>query len=250
MWKIQHNMLHHAYTNIDGADEDIEGPSFLRFSPYQERKKIHRWQHLYAWFFYALMTFFWVTGKDFLQLNRFRRTGLITEKKYRKVVVDLIFWKIFYYAYILVVPLFLVQASPWVTISGFLLMHGIGGFILSIIFQPAHVIPAAEFSKLEPGKRIDEHWMVHQLKTTADFAPRNKIFSWLVGGLNFQVEHHLFPNVCHVHYHNLAKIVKETTRQFNLPYNSYNTFISALVNHARMLRNLGQGKMSAVKVRS
>lgn len=239
-WKIQHNVLHHSYTNIEDADEDIHGPIFLRFSPHQKRLKIHRFQYLYAWFFYGLMTIFWVTGKDFAQMIRYKKMGLTKAfGSFNKLFTELVLWKVFYYIYVLVIPILILPVSPWLIVAGFFVMHFVAGLIMSCIFQPAHVVPDAEYPLPDDKNLVDNNWAVHQLLTTMNFAPNSPAFSWYVGGLNYQIEHHLFPNVCHVHYKKLSAIVKETAKEYGLPYHSQDSFGKAVWQHAKMLYLLG-----------
>ena len=120
-------------------------------------------------------------------------------------------------------------------------MHFVAGFILAIVFQPAHVIPSSEFPLPDQSGNMDNNWAVHQLLTTANFAPKNKLLSWYVGGLNFQIEHHLFPNICHVHYKKLSEIVKKTAEEFNVPYHVQPTFRSAILEHGKLLKDFGPG---------
>jgi linoleoyl-CoA desaturase len=241
-WQMQHNILHHSYTNIDGLDEDITRTKIMRFSPHQERRKAHRFQHIYAWFLYSLMTLEWVVWKDFPQLIRYHRMGLtkIQTKTFRRLLAELIISKVIYFGYIVVIPLLFMNISWWQFIIFFLSMHLLAGFILAVIFQPAHVVPSSEYPVPSEEGQIENAWAVHQLLTTSDFAPRSKVFSWLVGGLNFQVEHHLFPNICHVHYRAIAKIVAATTQELGLPYHVQSTYLRAIWNHGSMLRRLGK----------
>jgi linoleoyl-CoA desaturase len=240
-WRLQHNVLHHTYTNIHGSDEDIEGPPFLRFSPHKQRKNIHRFQHYYAWFFYGLLTISWATTKDFIQLKRFKDMDFSQiPKKYTKIVWGLIAGKSFYFLYLLALPMIFSPVSVWLTLLGFMSMHFIAGIILSSIFQSAHIMPESEFPAPTEEGKMENGFAVHQILNTSNFAPKNPILSWYVGGLNFQVEHHLFPDICHVHYNKLSKIVKETTAQFGLPYYSHPTFTGALFQHFKMLKQLGK----------
>lgn len=244
VWKIQHNVLHHTYTNIDNADDDIHTPSILRFSPHQKRKWIHRFQHIYVWFFYGISMFSWVTIKDFAQLFRYKKRGLIQEKsKFRKELVQITVWKLFYYSYILVLPILLLPVSPWFILFCFFSMLFVTGILLSIIFQTAHVMPSSDYPLPNKDGLIENNWAVHQLATTTNFAPKNKVFSWLIGGLNYQVEHHLFSNICHVHYRDISRIVAETAKEYKVPYNLQRSFASAVKNHVKMLRQLGRMDM-------
>ena len=239
-WKLQHNVLHHTYTNISGMDEDLDSDPLMRFSPNQKRKKFHRFQHIYAWFLYGLMTISWILDKDFLQLFRYKRKGLLSLQKinFGKALTFLIFSKLFYYGYVLVLPL-IFSSSWWTALVGFFIMHFIAGFVLAIVFQCAHVVEHADYPKPMDSGNMEHNWFAHQLHTTANFGSRSRFFSWFVGGLNFQVEHHLFPNICHVHYRKLSPIVKKTAEEYGLPYHSFATFFEALSCHTRQLKKLG-----------
>lgn len=242
-WHLQHNNLHHTFTNIEGHDEDIAPLGFLRFSPHAEYRKIHKFQFIYAWFFYGLMTLMWATTKDFNQLSRYNKMGLLKTHNttYRKEFLRLMMYKIFYWTFTIIIPIIFVNLVWWKVLLGFAIMHFTCGLILALIFQPAHVVEMTEFpTPNEETHQMQDDWASHQMKTTANFAPNARILSWFVGGLNYQVEHHLFPNICHVHYKNIAPIIKETAKEFNLPYHSKKTFLGAVISHAKLLYQLGQ----------
>ena len=241
MWRIQHNVLHHTYTNVTGMDEDIDPGKVMRFSPHEKRYNMHKYQHIYAWFLYGLMTIMWITVKDFKQLYRYKKMGLTQTQSssFNKLLAITIISKLAYYGVFLVLPLIFSPVAWYITLLGFFLMHYVAGFILGCIFQPAHVVPSADYPMPDESGNIKADWAVSQLINTANFAPKSSFFSWYVGGLNFQIEHHLFPNICHVHYKKISKIVKSTAEEFNLPYNSEKTFAKALKVHAQMLYKLG-----------
>lgn len=244
-WKIQHNQLHHTYTNITGLDEDIDSIKLLRFSPRQPRYWYHRYQYIYAWFFYMLMTLFWMTFKDYLQVISYREHNLLAKHNvsYRQALFRVTLYKVFYYAYILVLPMFF-SGMPWYfVLLGFLLMHFISGLFLSCIFQPAHVVEASDFAlpvEIDGKRHMEESWAVHEVENTTNFAPRNRFLTWFIGGLNFQIEHHLFTGICHVHYPKLAPIVQSVAKSFGVPYHMEPTFREALIGHLRMLKRLGR----------
>lgn len=241
-WRQQHNKMHHGFTNIDGHDEDIAPVGILRFSPHKPLYKIHKIQHWYAWFFYGLMTFSWVTFKDFKQLAGYQKenVSLDTKKKYSQLYTDLIIAKAIYYAAFLALPI-IILSTPWyLTLVGFLAMHFVAGFILGIVFQSAHVVPTSDYPLPNEDGSMDNNWAIHQLHTTSDYSPRSKLLSWYVGGLNFQVEHHLFPNISHVHYKKLSPMVAQAAKKYNLPYNVESTFWTALRRHGKMLKMLGR----------
>jgi linoleoyl-CoA desaturase len=241
-WKVQHNVLHHTYTNVHDVDEDISPRGIIRMAPESKWKPIHKFQHYYAWFFYGFMTLVWVTTKDFTRLVKYQREGLL--KKQRTTATKewsiLIITKIIYYIYIVAIPMLLLDVTFGQVVIGFLVMHYIGGFILAIIFQPAHVVEGTDYPVPDEDGNLENSWAIHQLRTTTNFGHRAKFFSWYVGGLNYQVEHHLFPNICHVHYRKIAKIVEQTAREFGVPYKSKETFIQAIVAHAKQLKILSE----------
>lgn len=241
-WKVQHNVLHHTYTNVHDADEDISPRGILRMGPESDWKPMHRFQHWYAWIFYGLLTFVWIIFKDFGRLVKYQREGLVKKQKasLAQEWAVLLLTKIIYFGYILVLPTLLTRLTFWQVFLGFFVMHYIAGFILAIIFQPAHVIEGTSYPVPDENGNLENNWAIHQMHTTTNFGHREKLFSWYVGGLNYQVEHHLFPNICHVHYRKLAPIVKKTAEEFGVPYKSQDTFIQALGAHTRLLKELGK----------
>jgi linoleoyl-CoA desaturase len=247
-WRIQHNVLHHTYTNIAGLDEDIEGIKYLRLSPRQPWYPVHRYQHVYAWFLYMMMTLFWMTLKDYLAVFRYKQHDLLTKQKVSlgQAIFRISLFKFFYYSYIIVLPI-LFSGMPWyLLVSGFLFMHLTSGLFLSSVFQPSHIMEASSFSlpvQTDGKRQMEDSWAIHEVANTTDFAPNSRLLSWFIGGLNFQIEHHLFTDICHVHYKKIAPIVRETAAEFRIPYHVQPSFIKALKEHAKMLKILGRNKM-------
>jgi len=242
-WRIQHNVLHHSFTNIEEHDEDFDTP-VLRCSPNQERKGFHRFQAFYAPLVYGLMTIYWLLSKDFEQLVRYNKMGLLAGQQLtlKKAMGQLIFNKLWYIGLVLVLPILFVDLPWWQVLLGFLLMQYISGVILALVFQPAHVIEETSFYEVDDTGSVENSWAIHQLRTTANFANSNRPLSWYVGGLNYQIEHHLFPNICHVHYRKLAPIVKSTAKEYGIPYYEHKTFYKALKSHFTHLHRMGSGR--------
>ena len=238
-WKIQHNRLHHTFTNVHDMDPDISPLPILRFSPKAPHFKFHRFQHLYAWLLYGLLSFSWATIKEFTQLSKFKKDGFIKPEEYGWLMAEMLLWKVVYYAYLLVVPMLFLEISFGFWFVCFFSMHFVAGLILSTIFQTAHVMPDCEYPEANEEGTIENNWAIHQLQTTTNYHS-NRLFSWYVGGLNFQVEHHLFPSICHVHYRALSKIVKKKAKEHNLPYYTQNSYLSGVWAHGKMLHKLGQ----------
>lgn len=243
-WKIQHNVLHHTYTNIYGLDEDIENGNLFRLSPFSEVKWYHKYQHVYAWFLYSFSTLSWVTSKDFIQLARIKKRGLNTKNdNLTKEFFIMTFTKFIYFGYIFAIPLIFTSYSFWAILLGFAFSHLVAGIVLGVTFQLAHVVEKTQHLDKEEHTEIDRSWSVHEMYTTADFAEKSKFLNWYLGGLNFQIVHHLFPSVCHVHYKKLSDIVKQTAIEFDLPYNEYKTMGNAIQSHYRILKRFGKAKM-------
>ncbi len=239
LWKNKHNIIHHTFTNIEGHDQDIAMEPVLRSNVLQKNLWFHKYQHLYCFVAYGLSSILWVFMLDFIKyfsgkVGNIKITGM-TNKDH------VIFWatKIFYVSAYLILP-----ASIWGwgnTIIGFMVYHFLLGTTLSIVFQLAHVVENTEFTdKHFESNKIDEEWAIHQLKTTANFATRSKFVSWYTGGLNFQVEHHLFPKISHVHYPALNKIVKQVCEEMNVRYNEFPSFGKAVQSHLSHLKATGE----------
>lgn len=248
-WKMQHNFLHHTYTNIYELDEDIDDKPILRLSPHGKLLKIHRYQHIYATFLYTLATVLWANKKDFGQLRRYNKAGITEKMGYNKTrtAIAMIISKIFYYGYIGAIPLMVLDITFGQWLVGFLTMHAVLGVLITSVFQLAHVVEGPTHHEPTLSGKMDNTWAIHQLETTANFARKSKFIGWFVGGLNFQVEHHLFPTICHVHYENLSEIVKKTAHEFNLPYHDQKTFMSAFRSHLRVLKAFGRNEPIAAQ---
>jgi linoleoyl-CoA desaturase len=241
-WRYQHNTLHHGFTNIEGHDEDISPAGILRFSPHSPLYRIHRYQHWYAWFFYSLMTLSWITAKDFTRLYTYKQENALlgTNKTYTRLFIELIISKLIYFTLFLAVPMLIIPVAWYWILIGFISMHLVAGLTLSIIFQTAHVMPTSDYPLPDDKGIIRNNWAAHQLYTTSDYSPKSRIFSWFIGGLNYQIEHHLFPNVSHIHYRKIALLVQNTAGKYGLPYHVQPNFVTAIYHHFKMLRSLGR----------
>lgn len=245
IWKFKHNIIHHTYTNIDGIDDDIAKSPIMRQCSTQKWVPMHRVQHFYVVLIYAISSFAWVFIMDFTKY--FKQKIFRTQLQKMSSNDHVVFWvsKVLYVVFYIAIPVYFVGWQAWAI--GFSAMHLAMGLTLALVFQLAHVVEHAEFELVEvDDKMIENEWAIHQLRTTANFAPRNKIISWFVGGLNFQVEHHLFPRVSHIHYPVISRIVAKTCEKYDLPYNVYSTMTGAMASHFRMMKNLGRKPEPAV----
>ena len=238
-WKVKHNINHHTYTNVEGLDSDIDVKPFMRLHEDQPWRRYHRFQHVYWVVLYAISYLAWVFYEDF-QKYVSGRIAVNAERKPLPLTEHFIFWftKIMYILMYMVIPIIFVGWVEW--LIGFLIITCVCGLTTSIVFQLAHVVEGTQFHSMEPstGKRYE--WAVHQMVSTSNFATQSRILHWFLGGLNFQVEHHLFPRISHVHYPAINRYVKEISREYKVVYKEYTSVIGAIASHIVHLRKLGQ----------
>lgn len=239
MWKTKHNIVHHTYTNVHGVDDDIEARPFLRLCEEQKHYSIHKYQHWYFWAAYSLLYLWWVFVTDYKKyfLRRIGPTPLQKMKFWDHVS----FWgfKLLHAFLFVGLPIWMLGFKAW--LIGFLPFALFSGFVLSIVFQLAHTVEHTDFPAADADtNKMQDEWAVHQLKTTANFATKNRFLSWWVGGLNFQIEHHLFPRISHVHYPAISKIVKKACQDFGIQYIEYPRMRLAVASHITHLKNLSR----------
>lgn len=238
IWKLKHNVIHHTYTNVDGIDDDIAKEPLIRHCPTQKKRSFHKFQHIYVLPLYTITTLYWILFTDFQKY--FSRKVHNTPFRHISTRDHVIFWltKALYAFFYVALPVIMVG---WLKFFiGFLVMHMVKGFTIAIVFQLAHVVEDIHFDEaIDKSKKIEEEWAVFQVNTTANFATDNKMLTWFLGGLNYQVEHHLFPRISHVHYPAINRLVIETCRKFDIKYNSFPTMGQAVASHLRIMKQLG-----------
>jgi linoleoyl-CoA desaturase len=239
-WKIKHNIDHHTYTNIEGMDSDIDVKPFLRLHEGQPWYWPHRYQHYYCFVLYGLSSFLWIFLVDFIKYFSGNFAPGYAQRLSLKEHVIFLSTKLFYVYIYMVLPLAMLGLVKF--LIGYVIISFVFGLTLSIVFQLAHVVEATEFPKTsEFPSRIEQEWAIHQINSTANFAIDNKVLSWFLGGLNFQIEHHLFPRISHIHYPKISEFVKQTCRQFDVPYHEYPTMTQAIKSHFSHLKKMGRG---------
>lgn len=238
-WQVQHNVLHHTYTNIPGHDEDLDAGRIIRFTKYAEWNKFHKFQQYYAILIYGLLTINWCLTTDFKQMRDYLKRNLSygDNPNPKKLWTGLVISKIIYFSFWIVVPMLYI--SWWKVLLGFFVMHYTAGLILSLVFQLAHIVEETDNPTPNELNEMDNTWAIHQLYTTTNFAPKSWLLNYYTGGLNHQIEHHLYPNISHIHYVKIADFVKQTAKECDLPYFEYKTMISALIAHMKHLKDLG-----------
>lgn len=238
IWQWKHNIAHHTYTGLNGADFDIDVP-FGRLTAAQPHRPMHRFQHLYLWPIYGLFVANWQLYQDFRQLAEARIANSRFPRPRGWRLVE--FWagKVLFFGWAFALPMCL---HPWwVVLLGYAVTSVVLSFVLVLVFQLAHSVEEAALPPLPANtQQVPRAWAVHQVNATVDFARGNRLLCWYVGGLNFQIEHHLFPRICHVHYPQLAPIVQQTCAEFGVRYSAHESLLGALASHARWLRRMGR----------
>jgi linoleoyl-CoA desaturase len=244
LWRLKHNVMHHTYTNVSGLDDDLEsGSPHLRLAPWQPRRRFHRLQHLYVWMLYAVFPLKWWFVDDVRELASGRLGGRAFAPARGWPLARAVALKVAFLSWAFVVPALL--HPTWALIPLWMIGVSTLGVVLAGVFQLAHCVGEAEFYRFDAAPATKSDWAEHQVATTVDFARGNRLLSWYLGGLNFQVEHHLFPRICHVHYRSLARIVEETCRAHSVRYRAEPTFRSALAANWRWLREMGAAPTAA-----
>jgi linoleoyl-CoA desaturase len=239
LWRWKHVVFHHTHVNVTGHDTDIDLGILARLTPHQTRRAYHRWQHVYLWPLYGLLAIKWQLFDDFRKLI----TGRISTRRFpRPKGWELVIFaagKAVFFTLAFAVPLTFHPAG--VVLTFYVVASLIAGMVLSVVFQVAHCVEEAEFPRPRGDSgRIEHPWAVHQAETTVDFARRSRVVTWLVGGLNFQIEHHLFPKISHVNYPGISGLVEAACRDFGIPYAEHASFRAGIASHCRWLRRMGR----------
>jgi linoleoyl-CoA desaturase len=238
MWRWKHGLFHHQYVNLAGHDADIDLGIFGRLSPQHRLRWYHRWQHLYLWPLYGFLALKWWSYDDVRDVLTGRLGSHKVPRPARWELAGFLLGKAVFLTLTLVVPLLL--HPVWPVLFLFCLASLVLGTTLSVVFQLAHVVEEADFPAMPAQGSLDAGWAAHQVRTTVDFCRGNPVVTWLVGGLNFQIEHHLFPRVCHIHYPAISKVVERTCRDYGVAYREHRTFLAGMGSHYRWLRHMGR----------
>lgn len=239
-WKKEHTIDHHSFTNISGHDADLCVPFVLRLCPEAPRYWFHRFQHIYAPFLYCLNLIRWMYYSDPKRIWHIVLYKNKAGNPPRTEIMMMIILKLIHLFLFLVVPVMALPFTWPVIVLGYLAMLAASGLALTVTFQLAHIVEDVAFPLPDGDGKMDHSFLKHQLATTSNFATCSKLVCFLVGGLNFQIEHHIFPHICHIHLYKLSPIVRATAREFGLPYHENPTFFSAISSHFSTLKKLGR----------
>lgn len=238
LWHWKHVVVHHTYTNLTPHDTDLELGFIARLTPHQKRLRFHRWQHFYLWPLYGMNVIKWHLYDDFRDVILGQHNSQRMPRPKGWALARFIGGKALFLTMAFAIPLLF--HSIWIVILFYVVSALVAGAVVTVVFQLAHCVGEAEFPlpRKDSGS-VENAWAIHQVETTVDFARRNWVESWLLGGLNFQIEHHLFPRICHVNYPAISKLVEETCREFGVKYREHTSFWAGLTSHFRWLRRMG-----------
>ncbi len=249
LWDFNHVKSHHNAPNIPIFDSAIFSISLFRLHPRAEYRWFHRYQHYYIFLIYSLSTLFKVFVFDFFSFGR-DRIGYVEIKNHDiGQLLYLIFTKAFVITYTLIFPLLWLTAPAWQIITAFLIGHLISGLTLGVIFMVTHLHEHTKWPEPDRSGVINNSFPRHIFETTSDFAVDNRLVTWISGGLNIHVIHHLFPKISQIHLPALVGIVKETAAEFDIKYYTYPTTWSAIRSHLNAIRQLGRPQVAVPLVK-
>jgi linoleoyl-CoA desaturase len=239
IWNTKHNIIHHSYTNVAGVDDDINIQPWMRMSSSQKRLKLHKYQHVYFWGLYAMLYILWIFLLDYNKYFKSKVGDVPLKKMSLMDHINFWFFKVVHAFIFIALPIYMTSVAAWAI--GFFITAVVTGLLISIVFQLAHTVEHTTFpvANIDTNK-IDNEWAIHQVNTTANFATNNKLVCWLVGGLNFQIEHHLFPKISHVHYPAVSKIVRQACADHGIQYIEFPRVHKAIASHVMFLKHLGE----------
>lgn len=244
IWDIKHNRSHHAFTNMPGLDLDIEQIKIARIVGHVPQKWYYKYQHIYIPLLYPFTSLYMIFIKDFLMFAAGKYGNSLLPAHPKKEYIILIASKSFYFFYTLIIPLMFISQPWYYIVAGFILMHMIQGTFLAAILFPVHALHDSPFPKADKDGLIHNNWFKHQIEVSTNFGVKSKLLFWLSGGLNIHIPHHLFPGICHIHYYNLAPIIKEVALSHGILYRE-NTLAGALRSHFQLLEIMGKEKVNA-----
>lgn len=238
LWEIKHHHSHHIYTNIPNRDVDIAESPLLRFSPGYRYRSYYRYQHLYAPFLYILFGIFFVFVKDFVNFftKKFHPYG--AGKLPKLFLVQLLFTKLVYLTVSFIIPLMVLPYAWWQVLA----MYGVslvicGVFMLLILVVP-HINEDAAMHESGYSIKNQDEWALHQVQATIDSSVNSALLNWFTGGLNTHLVHHLFPEVCHIHYIQLTRVIKKELKERGIMYKE-KTFARSITDHFKYLKLMG-----------
>lgn len=235
LWKIRHNHSHHPFPNIYGYDSDLDITKLLYQNPYQKKHWLHRYQHLYAPLLYMLSSIIWIFYTDFKFFLKKEHANLSSINHSKLEWWKLVFAKLFYLTYLIVFPVLFGKLQLLTVLISFVIMHLLLSLFLTLTFFISHHVMETQYYEVENNK-LNISWVEQQIASTLDFHAESKVANFFFGGFNAHVAHHLFPEVCHIHYPVLTKLIKESLNNHKVKYKSL-SFGRAISSHFSLLKD-------------
>lgn len=239
MWRKRHVFSHHVFPNILNKDADLKQNPLVRIFPGDKILPAHKYQFIYAPFLYLLYTINWLFFRDFQDFFKSQIGSLEIESHDKIEVLKLLLFKLFYISFIFVIPMSFSVLSSQTIILAFVLMNFSASILITLALIPSHVAENSNFLLPDKNGIMPNSWSHHQVLSVIDFATNNWFLNFFFGGFNHHITHHLFPNINHIHSPKITPIVKQTIKEFELPYNYENSFINAYISHFKLLKNNG-----------
>jgi linoleoyl-CoA desaturase len=239
-WHLAHNASHHPNINVRNMDPNLEVTSLLRLTPHQTRTKMHFYQHIYGSFLYLFLMLVWVVYNDLKFFIVKPRVGVydkikIPVREYFLMIIA----KAFYVSYMIIIPIYLIDIHWVFVIIGFISMQFISGFLVAFILQVSHIQEELHYpQERTPGATPE--WIRSIVNSTIDYGINHKVFTWFFGALNLHTIHHLHPNICHVHYHDLSLILSETLQEYGVDHDGKLSPMEAYKLHLKSLKYFGR----------
>ena len=235
IWNIRHNIQHHTFTNVAGGDVLLDSIPFIRVCSQQKKLPMHKYQVWYVPFLYMFYSVFWVF---FIDINMFRQKQMGNYKNMThswKEWAKLIFFKSFYLFYMIVFPAWIINIPLATVLAGFLIYHMVAGILLSTVVVLGHCVEGAEYTAPDENGIIQNSFLQHEWNATYDCSTNSTALHWITGGLNTHLAHHLFPKLCHCHYLDITKIIKEHCAEHQINYPHY-SLGDAIISHFNFLK--------------
>lgn len=237
LWQLRHNASHHVFPNVDGCDADIDNNPFLRLSPQHPLKSYQRYQHIYAIFVYCIYSLHWFLVKDLFYLFWKKVANLQHKKHATREFLLLFFWKMIYIGLLIVVPS-VYRYDPGNVLLAFLIMHICLSLFFIHVLIATHLCMETQFPKTDENGNLPGDYYTHQLATSLDYAPTNKIYNFFLGGFNSHAAHHLYPKLPHTAYTEISVIIEKKVKEFGIPYNQLG-MMDAIRSHYKFLKAMG-----------
>jgi len=237
LWQLRHNASHHVFPNVDGCDADIDDNPFLRLSPQHPLKNYQRYQHIYAIFVYCIYSLHWFLIKDLFYLFRKKVANLQQKKHSAKEFVLLFFWKIVYIVLLVIIPI-MYGYDLGNVLMAFTIMHVCLSLFFIHVLIATHLCMETQFPQTDENGNLPGDYYTHQLVTSLDYAPTNKIYNFFLGGFNSHAAHHLYPKLPHTTYPEISALIEKKAKEFNVPYNKL-SIVDAIRSHYQFLKVMG-----------